>query len=241
MIPAFAPLFTGELAVYGDRFVLAADVPSPSPGRDLRDAVQVSRLLDRFSAQRYPAGDRRAIASLWAKQHFATLLPPFLALALIGKREVDLDLDVIGCTFAPDGVTTQIHLGDIGRPATATDPFARFLPLLDGHLEPLIATLAAASGVSRKVLWSNAGNMFDFIARRVEHAVGRNSATADALALMTTKRLPNGKPNPLFEPVRYHDRGSGQERLRRLCCIRYLLPDLGYCSACPLPAARGCV
>jgi ferric iron reductase protein FhuF len=238
MIPAFAPLFAGELAIYGDRFVLSADEPPPSPGRDLADAERLSQLLARFTEQRYPGGDRRAIASLWAKQHFATLLPPFLALALIAELEINIDINAIGCTFSADGVTKRIHLRDAGRRAMPADAFARFQPLIDGHLEPLIRSLAAASGVSRKVLWSNAGNMFDFITRRIERAIDPRPPVSDALGLMASRRLPDGRPNPLFDPVRYQDRSGSSERLRRVCCIRYLIPDLGYCSTCPLPAAR---
>lgn len=238
MIPAFAPLFTGELAIYGDRFVLEADMPAPAPGRDLTDTGRLSQLLSRFAEQRYPGGDRRAVASLWAKQHFATLLPPFLALALIAEREIDLDLDAIGCTFSADGVTTRIHLSDAGRPAAPADASSRFLPLIDGHLEPLIRSLALASGTSRKVLWSNAGNMFDFIVRRIEQSLGPRPPVGDALALMASRRLPDDRSNPLFDPVRYRDRTGSGERTRRVCCIRYLIPDLGYCSACPLPAAK---
>jgi ferric iron reductase protein FhuF len=238
MIPAFAPLFTGELAIYGDRFVLSADELPPSLGGDLVDPERLSSLIAAFTAARYPGGDRRAVASLWAKHHIAALLPPFLALSLIAEREIDLGLDAIGCTFAGDGVTTRIHLRDAGRPAAPAGAFARFLPLIDGHLEPLITALAAVSSVSRKVLWSNAGNMFDFITRRVERAIGPRAPVGEALALMASRRLPDGRPNPLFDPVRYHDRATGTERLRRVCCIRYLIPDLGYCSTCPLPAAR---
>lgn len=238
MIPAFAPLFSGDLAAYGDRFVLASDVAAPSPGSDLVDAGRLAQLLSRFGDRRYPGADRRAVASLWAKQHVATLLPPFLAIALLAEHEVDVSIDAIGCTFSDDGVTQLIHLRNAGRPAVPADPYERFTPLMDGHLAPLIAAVAAVSGVSRKVLWSNAGNMFDFIARRVEQAVGRQGPVADALALMAERRLPDGRPNPLFDPVRYPDDGDGSKRLRRLCCIRYLIPDLGYCSTCPLPQAK---
>lgn len=238
MIPAFASLFAGDLAVYGDRFVLASDMPPASPGSDLVDAERMAQLLSRFAEQRYPGADRRAVASLWAKQHFATLLPPFLAIALVAEHDIDVCIEAIGCTFSSDGVTQRIHLRDAGKPAAPADPFARFLPLMDGHLAPLISMVAAASGISRKVLWSNAGNMFDFIVRRIEQAIGSSGPVADALMLMTARRLPDGRPNPLWDPVRYPDYGDGPRRLRRVCCIRYLIPDLGYCSTCPLPEAR---
>jgi ferric iron reductase protein FhuF len=237
MIPAFAKLFSGDLAVYADRFVLAHERPPACPGTDLADPERLAMLLARFGARRYPGGDRRAVASLWAKQHFATLLPPFLAIALLAEHEIDIGLDTIGCSFSDEGVTQSIHLADAGRPAQPSEPFRRFLPLIDGHLTPVIAALAATSGVSRKVLWSNAGNMFDFIVRRIERAIGTRPPVADALALMAAKRLPDDRPNPLYDPVRYPG-GEGPARLRRVCCIRYLIPELGYCSTCPLPQAR---
>ena len=34
-----------------------------------------------------------------------------------------------------------------------------------------------------------------------------------------------------------HD-GDGPKRLRRVCCIRYLIPSLKLCSTCPLVKAR---
>lgn len=238
MIPAFAQLFSGDLAVYGDRFALASELVPSSPGSDLVDPERLAELLARFGNLRYPGGDRRAVASLWAKQHFATLLPPFLAIALLAGHEVDVSIDTIGCIFSDEGVTQSIHLRDAGKPTASADAFQRFLPLMDEHLVPVITALAAVSGVSRKVLWSNAGNMFDFIVRRVEQVVGARPAVADALTLMATRRLPDDKPNPLFDPVRYPDDGDGLKRVRRVCCIRYLIPDLGYCSTCPLPEAR---
>lgn len=238
MIPAFAPLFSGDLAVYGDRFALASESPPSSPGRDLVDPKRIAELLFLFGSRRYPGADPRAVASLWAKYHFATLLPPFLAIALIAEHDIDVRIEAIGCIFSEDGVTQSIHLPDAGRAAAPVDAFQRFQPLMDGHLTPLIAAIAAASGVSRKVLWSNAGNMFDFIVRRIEGAIGRTVTVTDALTLMAARRQPDGKPNPLFDPVRYPDDGEGPKRLRRICCIRYLVPELGYCSTCPLPDAR---
>lgn len=238
MIPAFAPLFSGDLAIYADRLALASEVPPSSPGSDLTDPERLGELLVRFSSRRYPGADRRAVASLWAKQHFATLLPPVLAIALLAEHEVDISIDAIGCIFSEEGVTQSIHLPDAGKPTAPADAFQRFLPLMDGHLVPVITALAAVSGVSRKVLWSNAGNMFDFIVRRVEQAVGARPPVVDALTLMATRRLPDGRPNPLFDPVRYPDDGGGPKRVRKVCCIRYLIADLGYCSTCPLPEAR---
>lgn len=122
MIPAFAKLFTGELAIHGERLVLSSDELPPSPGSDLAEMARLSQLLARFAEQHYPGGDRRAVASLWAKHHFAALLPPFLMLALVAKREIDVALDTVGCTFSHDGTMKRLHLRDAGRPATPSTP-----------------------------------------------------------------------------------------------------------------------
>ena len=238
MIPAFANLFTGDLAVYGDRLVLTSDAAPPSAGRDLTDAQRLAELLSAFGKARYPGGDRRAIASLWAKQHFATLLPAFLAVTLIAGRHIDVGIESIGCTFADDGVTQKIHLRDAGQPSAPGDTAARLVDLIDGHLDPVTVALAAIGGVSKKVIWSNAGNMIDFIVKRIERALGPTAPIVAALDLMAARRLADSRPNPLFDAVRYLDQTDGPRRVRRVCCIRYLIADLGYCSTCPLPEAR---
>ncbi len=236
-IPVFSPLFTGELAKFGDRFVRKTVLPSQMEGRVLANSESLSILLGRYAAHS-PGGDMRAMASLWAKCHFETLLVPFLALSLVSGRTVNVKLTAIGCTFAPDGTTRHIHLSDVDQPLDAGDFFSPFQSLIDGHLVPLVGALSVAGGVSRKVLWSNAGNLFEGVVRRIEQVFGTSQAVVDALALLEARRLPDGRANPLLEPVRYLEKNGVRERVRRVCCIRYLARDRGYCLNCPLPQAR---
>lgn len=235
-IPEFAFLFSGKLAEYGACFVLSADHPAAVPGTALTDRTFLAEQLACFSDKTYPGEDPKAIASIWSKAHFATMLPPFMALMLLLQRQVDVRLEASGCTFWPDGTLRHIHLPDSGRIIEANDVNNRFAALVEGHIRPLVEALADVSGVAKRVFWSNAGNIFDIATRRAHQMTGSNPAITDALALLEERRLPDGRTNPLHAPVRYRSTPEGHDRQRRVCCIRYLIDRLGYCSTCPLTA-----
>jgi ferric iron reductase protein FhuF len=57
-----------------------------------------------------------------------------------------------------------------------------------------------------------------------------------AQALMESRTLPDGRRNPLYRPVGYVEPAHTDvpNRVRRLCFIRYLIDELGYCTNCPL-------
>jgi len=87
------------------------------------------------------------------------------------------------------------------------------------------------------VFWSNAGNYFEYFAHALaHHPLALPNANAPALALLEEKILPDGCRNPLYRPVRYLPNSDTDkpQRVRRLCCVRYLVGELGYCSNCPL-------
>lgn len=233
-IAEFAPLFSGPLASHAGALVLASETPPQAPGTDLADPDRLAEKLALF-ARHYPGGDPRAVASIWSKAHFSVLLTPFLALSLVMNRVIDVDLHAIGCSFGPDGDTQRFHLADTGKNADDTDPFGRFAGLMDGHIAPLAAALSKLTGLSRNVVWSNAGNRFEFFVRRVEAFTGRTGPVSQALGLMEERRLPDGRPNPLFRPVLYREHDGRSIRQRRICCIRYLLAETDLCSTCPLP------
>jgi ferric iron reductase protein FhuF len=46
--------------------------------------------------------------------------------------------------------------------------------------------------------------------------------------------LADGSPNPVHRPVRYQaDPQAGTIRVRKLCCLYYLLPGTELCGDCP--------
>lgn len=228
MIPQLAPLFTGELAPFADSLHLE-DVDGAEAGTNLLSPAHLEARLSAFG-RRWPAPDRRAVASVWAKHHFSNVLTPVLAANLLMGRDLPVRLAQIRTLTAGDGATIGLVLPHLGGPVEAG--IARFMPLLDGHLRPLISALAGLVRIGPKVLWSNFGNQFEALIQQAT-AMGVPAA-ADGHALMAARRLPDGSPNPLFEPIRYHE---GQ-RIRRVCCLRYLIPELDYCSTCPLEEAR---
>ncbi|XYD11601.1 siderophore-iron reductase FhuF [Methylobacterium sp. NMS12] len=106
----------------------------------------------------------------------------------------------------------------------------------------MVDALAAVSGVAPRVLWSNAGNIFEFVVRRTQGLPQEGGAGHAAAARVLTSRRRSGAPNPLFEPIRYVPEagdapgGSPPRRVRKVCCLRYFIPDQSLCGACPLPA-----
>jgi len=238
MIDALAPIFVGPLADFADQLVLADDPRPAVPGTDLLDPAVLGPILERF-AERYDQPEPRAVASLWAKWHFWTLLAPVAASSLLLERGLPTGLDEVGVILAPDGQTTGFKLPHDGGRIAPADGFERFGPLLDGHIEPLIRAVSAQSGVTARVLWSNLGNQFEHLLNEIEASgLARGPGLAQARALLASRDWPGRRANPLFEPVRYVERDGGRARLRRICCICYLMPSHGYCSNCPLAKAR---
>ncbi|MCL7939887.1 siderophore-iron reductase FhuF [Halomonas sp. ATCH28] len=239
MDQALSPLYIGPLAGLRPPRVSATPAADSCPTRELLDPAYLDALLSRFGAQ-YPQGDRRAVASLWSKWHFSSLCGHGLAANLLLERDLPLGLDELHLQQSPEGQTTGLVLRHAGRPLAELDSPSRFATLLDGHLTPLVEALAAATGASPKVFWSNAGNYFEYFAGALgDHPMAAPDVGEPAEALMASRTLPDGRRNPLYRPVRYVEGDDGApRRLRRLCCIRYLIDELGVCGNCPLTCHR---
>lgn len=223
-------LLTGPLARYAET-LLPPDAPGDAmPGARLLDPDILAEAITRFGRRYAGAADRRACASVWTKHHFAAWLAPGLAVNLLHDVDLPLGLREVQVVLAPEGHTAALRLT---RSHGRVDPRDRFATLREGHLAPLIAAASRAGGISPRVLWSNAGNVFESVVRTVERLAPQAPGLAEADRLMALRDLPDGSPNPLFAPVRY---AEGHRR-RRVCCLRYLVEELDYCSTCPLPAA----
>lgn len=226
-IPALARLFRGPLEPFADSLTLAP-AEGARPAADLLEPETLRGLIDRLAAH-YGDGDRRAVASLWSKSHFSTLMPAALAANLLLDLDLPVTLDEASVVADERGRTLRVALPHGGAPLDPERGEARFDRLIDGHLEPLIAALAAVSGASKKVFWSNAGNVFDFIVRGAGDLGAPVAGVEAGLAVMAERRR-YGRPNPLYAPVSYPPSG----RVRRVCCLRYLAPGVGYCGTCPV-------
>ncbi len=255
MPPLFDALYTGPLDGLTPPRVGPLDTPA-LPMRALMAPERLEAEFERFGAgyadHREPGappepGDRRALASLWSKWHFGALLAPYLAANLLLERDLPVGLDDVGVCLTAEGRTECLQLAHAGRPLGSLDGFTRFSTLIDDHLTPLITRLAALSGASAKVFWSNVGNTFEhFLSALEAHPMAHPGVAAEGQRLLESRTLPDGRRNPLYQPVRYVQPAAKGDappepvrRVRRVCCLRYLLPELGYCGNCPLPKASG--
>jgi ferric iron reductase protein FhuF len=239
VIPALAPLFIADFAHYRDVLVLEDD---PRPGVPLHTLLTpdaFNSLLARFGAQ-YPGSDRRGLASIWSKYYFIKLIPPVVAASLILDYRVPLRLEQLEVMLDAQGMPLGFRLPDRGQRWTPapTDAFQRFEGLIEDHLRPFIVTVATLTRLSPKVLWSNAGNYFEWLLGVLATAMP-HADPGHGYAVLSAQTLPDGRRNPLYQPVHYL-KVAGQSELkrqRRVCCVRYRVSGLAYCENCPLPSA----
>jgi len=243
VIPALAPLFIADFAHYRDVLVLDDD-PRPSmPLRIFFTSGAFDDTLSRFGEQ-YPDSDQRGLASIWAKYYFVKLVPPVVAASLILDHRLPLDLDELHLMLDGQGMPLGFKLPDSGERwmPEPDDGFQRFGDLIEHHLRPFIEGVTRCIRLSPHVLWSNAGNYVEWLlgvlAGAMPHADLRHGHD-----LLNAKHLPDGRRNPLYQPVRYL-KVEGQtemKRQRRVCCLRYRVGGLVACDNCPLSAQRRCM
>ncbi|MFJ3259611.1 siderophore-iron reductase FhuF [Pseudomonas sp. NPDC086581] len=240
MIAALAPLYFGEFASYREVLVTRDD-PRPSiPACALLEREMLDSVLRRFDPP-HADGDRRALASQWSKWYLVRLIPPVVAAALVLGRTLPLGFDEVEVVLDAQGIPEAFKLPGEGGPFAAPpgDPFQRFAHLLEGHLQPFIHTLATEARLSPRVLWSNAGNYFEWFIGEMAKLPPLASMLGHGRELLETERRPDGMRNPLFKPIQYvevscEQRANGLWRQRRTCCIRYRLGTIGHCDNCPL-------
>ncbi|OHV82933.1 siderophore-iron reductase FhuF [Rhizobium sp. LCM 4573] len=241
MISSLAPLFAGDLEALGDHLVLAADERPHMACSALLEKNRLALLLNRFG-ENYAEAEPRAVASQWSKWYLSRLVTPVLAANIVLDRKLPIGFEETGIILSPDGRAEAFRLRDGGQAFTPSDFMVRFEDLIDGHLSLIIPALSAASGLSQKVLWSNAGNIIENVVASCARKLGEEHAgVIHARQLLSSRSWRDRQPNRVFEPVRYSASGGETVRKRRVCCIRYLIPSLSLCKTCPLderPAKR---
>ncbi|TVP43831.1 MAG: siderophore-iron reductase FhuF [Halomonas sp.] len=209
-----------------DEFTLTASA--------LLDREVLEGVVSRFTTSFGEGADRKAAASIWSKYYFSSVSIPTLGANLLLEQTLPVGLEQM-----------RLELGDKGQPARIWLPHggvslhhqtqARFSALFDDHCTPLIEALAAVSGLSAKVFWSNLGHYVEFIGKTCSRHPDFPGAGEPLLGYLETKTLPDGRRNPLYQPVRYLELGGETPtRVRRLCCVKYRLPGEPLCGGCPL-------
>jgi ferric iron reductase protein FhuF len=236
VIPALAPLFIGDFEHYRDVLVLPDDPREGVPMRTFLTGHYLNDVLTRFGTA-YPDSDPRGLASIWSKYYFIKLIPPVVAASLILDHRLPLQLDHLQLILEEGGLPVAFKLPHPGQRWTPgpTNAFERFDGLLNHHLSPLVEALARHARLSPKVLWSNAGNYFEWLLGVLATAMP-HADLSHGHQLLNARHVPDGRRNPLYQPVLYLkvDGQNETRRQRRVCCIRYRVNGLDYCSNCPL-------
>lgn len=239
MIDVLAPLFGGDLARFREVLVLRGDPRDAMAGADFLKPQILEGLMERFRPE-FVGEDRRGLASLWSGNYFVRLIPPVVAAALLLNRRLPLEMEQLEIVVDTKGVPVAFRLADQGEEFSTTpqNPFERFQHLIEDNLAPFIQALSLSSGLPEKVLWSNAGNYFEWTLGQLATQTATPALLADGEALLKARLTPDGRRNPLYEPIQYVEvaEPSGERSLwrqRRQCCIRYLLPGVELCPNCP--------
>lgn len=234
MIPELAHIFKGPFAALGE--TLSVDLTPKITLDNFLTSPHLQETLDIFS-QRWAEPDPRVVVTQWSKTYFSTLLPAVLLPCLVRNWSLPLAPTTMGLQLSPAGAVSGFTLsseGECRNPPAMTA--GRFDFLVKEHLRPVIEMLAAATPLPAKVLWSNAGNVFENVVGRASGLLGADHpAVKEGLAIMVERRDASGRANPLFQPIRYVDNNGERVRQRRICCLRYFTPELGYCKSCPKP------
>ncbi len=237
MMPGVDALLTGPLAFARGYLTVSPAEGTAIPGAALRRPEVLRGLLDRYCAQ-FNGADRRAGVSMWMQSYAVRLVYPVLAANLMAGRDLPVALDDVALLIGPEGGPRGFVLLHAGGTVAARG-MARFAPLVREHLAPLIEALAAADRITPRLAWSNAGIRISGTAAIVRQMNGMQAgAGADIDLLLNATTWPDGRDNPVFQPLRAPS--DGGEPQRRVCCLRYLLPGFAGCGAsCPVPGGRG--
>jgi ferric iron reductase protein FhuF len=218
--------------------LVGVDDPRAAVGADFLLNEAMRGAINARFAKRFASFDIRAAFSIWTKWYLNVFLPPVLLADVLLTRTLPIGLNRLAFILNDDTRVTAVKIDGPDADSNGEGAFQRFAPLIFDHLEPLIEMWAQRSGVTRRVLWSNAGNTFEAMLSKIESVSGSSQRSRQARHLLNEPFWQNGRPNPLFGAVRYVPDGDTFVRRRRICCIQYMLPDRKFCAACPIEEAR---
>lgn len=220
------------------------NMKAPGFGRSDVATLPVAELVDRkvldgslrqFTASFGVGADRKAAVSIWSKHLFSLVSTPTLIANLLLERALPVLPEQLHVELGERGEVARLWLCHGGQPLASQAPPERFAMLFDGLCAPLIDALAALSGLSPKVFWSNLGHYVEYVGQTCSRHPRFSDAGEPLLRFLDMRTLPDGRRNPLYQPVRYLDLGGeAPTRVRRLCCVKYRLPDEPLCGGCPL-------
>lgn len=228
MIALLAPLFQGEWTAYGETLACAARWPAGAipVARLTHDAALLRHTIVRYAAQLgVDGGDLRPAASAWSLAYLGALLPPAAAAASVLQHAFPLGAAHLALTQDALGAPARFHLLDEGSAMPGSPTHLRYDPLLRDHLAPLFDALGGQTRLPLKILWANAARKLDeVLLQALALTDGADRVAMDRKLLLHRPADADGRANPLY---------GLPGPLHRHCCLRYRLPDQGYCGACP--------
>ncbi|WP_144139995.1 siderophore-iron reductase FhuF [Paraburkholderia sp. BCC1884] len=175
----------------------------------------------------------RALLSQWSKYYFGFAATAGFVAAAVLRRPLVM---VPHTTYVVlrDGLPVALHLARDALRPFEENPAHLYAPLVE-HLDTVISTLCAMTKIAPRVLWSNAGNLLDYL---FEQCAPQYDLSRDAAWLFGPLDAA-GEANPLRLPVRQaKPRAASLPNpfsARRVCCVRYEIPgETQLCGRCPL-------
>ncbi|KVO59471.1 siderophore-iron reductase FhuF [Burkholderia stagnalis] len=200
---------------------------------DYRDAL-LDAMVRHYGGD--PSTHARALLSQWSKYYFGRAAPAGVVAALLLGRPLDMAPER---TFVvlDDGMPAGLVFAHDALGEPCDDPALRYAGLV-AHLDAVIDLLAEMGRVTPRVLWSNAGNLLDYLLDVCRAQPCAADPARDAAWLFRSACI-DGEPNPLRMPVRDAVPRSPllptPFRARRVCCLRYEIPgETQLCGSCPL-------
>ncbi len=209
-------------------------------GEDAAD--QLSALLDRFGEQ-LESDDPRTTATLFFKRYC-----PLFAGAVYAwiHYRYPLNLAFGNMRLVQSGANMKFYLISEAPAEGIDDKDDAYLRhLFHDHAAPLIALVAASSGVSRPALWHTIAYAISYWKQEwLADCSSDTGARIERWFQYATARsipawLPGQSANPISCEFRSVDDPLNEGRkiiIRKACCLNYKLPDedRGYCYTCPL-------
>ncbi|WP_131195531.1 siderophore-iron reductase FhuF [Lichenihabitans psoromatis] len=222
-------VFVGDLAWLAERFVIG---PAGTPAAEMLDSDRLSSCIDRFR-RHHGVAERSAAASLWSQFYFSGLIVPSVMAGMALDRVLPLRIDDLRLDLCPEsGVPLRFRMDRAADGKATPSIRATLAPMLEGHVAPMIEALRGITGLSRRLLWENAGwSLFWALGEAVRRAPPRQD---EIDALLADPSWPDGG-RALIAHMKSDMRQVGAVQARRVCCRRYLVPGFERCAAiCPL-------
>jgi ferric iron reductase protein FhuF len=165
-------LTVGEYARFAGQIAACDDERMTIDASALLDDSMCHAISERF-ARRFAVFDKRAVYSIWMKWYLNILIPPFLLADIMIDWTLPVALQDVRFVIRSDARVEAVKLPGIGHNTRGVDPLVRFRELIFGHLAPLIEQLSERTDVTRRVYWSNVGDEFEAMLRRIERTSGQ--------------------------------------------------------------------